>query len=191
VRQQRHHSYRPVRRGFTVLEALMSLGLICLVLSILGTLLMSYSRILMRQGDHQKSLLGCQVAVESVRRDVGSAIAFSVPSSDQLHIEQIDPLVTSRLPLPVPDPPAASWRPHPSGDRIKIDYRLVGTSVLRKVTLSGGATFEDNVTDEVDGLDFDIEGNGNLQVTASALIQGNLQRWRVEVGQHLPEKLYP
>lgn len=169
----------------------MSLGLICLVLSILGSLLMSYSSVMLRQGSRQKSLLGCQVAVESVRKDMGSAIVATVPASDQLHIEQIDPLVTSRLPKPLPNPPGASWRPHEAADRQAIDYRLLGTSVLRRVTLSSGASFEDNVADEVDGLDFSILINGNLQVTASALINGQLQAWRVEVGHHMPAVLYP
>ena len=172
------------------MEALMSLGLICMVLSILGTLMMSYSRVIMRQGDHQKSLLGCQVTTESIRRDLGSAILVTIPTSDSLHIEQIDTLVSSRLPKPLPNPAPGSWRPHDPADRLKIDYRLVGTSVMRKVRLSGGATFEDNVSAEVDGLDFELLSNGNLEVTATALINGNLQRWQVELGHHLPKVLY-
>lgn len=173
------------------MEALLSLGLICLVLSILGTLLMSYCRVIMRQGDHQKSLLGCQVTTETIRRDLRSAIVVDTPTSDTLHIEQIDGLVTSRLPKPLPNPAPASWRPHDPADRLKIDYRLVGTSVLRKVRLSGGATFEDSVSTEVDGLDFELLSNGNLKVTATALINGNLQSWQVELGHHLPKVLYP
>ena len=169
----------------------MTLGLISLVLSILGTLFSSYSRLLLRQGDRQKSLLGCQVAVDTIRRDVASCISFSVPSPESLHIEQIDPLVGSRLPQPVPDPPPADWRAHMNPDRLKIDYRLVRGSVLRKVTLGSGGIFEESVTEEVDGLDFDIATNGNLQVTATALVMGNLKRWSVELGPHLPEALYP
>lgn len=186
-RPQRHLS----RSGFTVLEALMSLGLICLVLSILGSLLMNYSRVLLHQGGRQKSLLGCQVAVESVRRDVGSAVVVTAPATDRLHIEQIDPLVSSRLPSPLPNPPNSSWRPHVTTDRMAIDYRLVVSSVVRRVTLSNGATFEDNVTDDVDGLSFSILANDNVQVTATALINGQLQAWSVEVGQHLPPRLFP
>jgi hypothetical protein len=173
------------------MEALLSLGLIALVLSILGSLFISYSRMMLHQGNRQKSLLGCQVTAESIRRDVGSAILISIPTSDTLHIEQIDGLVTSRLPRPVPDPPPGSWSPHDPADRLKIDYRLFGTSVLRKVTLSGGATFEDNVSDEVDGLDFEILTNGNLEVVATAEIQGQLETWKVEIGHHLPPVLYP
>ena len=169
----------------------MSLGLICLVLSILGTLLVSYSHVIMRQGGQQKSLLGCQVATETIRRDLASSIAMTLPSSDTLHLEQIDTLVSSRLPRPLPNPAPGSWRPHATADRMSIDYRLVGDSVMRKVRLSGGATFEDTVTDEVDGLDFEILSNGNLEVTATALINGYLRHWQVELGHHLPEVLYP
>lgn len=168
----------------------MSLGLVCMVLSILGTLFSAYSRLLLRQGDRQKSLLGCQVAVDTIRRDLASAISYSLPFQDSLHIEQIDPLISSRLPRPLPETPPGSWRPHLDSDRLRIDYRLYRGTLLRKVVLSNGATFEDNVTDEVDGLDFDVQSNGNLRVTATALIQGSLKRWTVELAQHLPEELY-
>lgn len=192
MQQPRHRPHRHLgQRGFTVLEALMSLGLICLVLSILGSLLMSYSSVMLHQGGRQKTLMGCQVATESVRRDVSSAIVVTAPTSSTLHIEQIDPLVSSRLPKPLPDPPNASWKPHDPADRVQIDYQLSGTSVMRRLTLSNGTTFEDNVTDEVDGLDFSILANKNVQVTATALINGQLQAWSVEVGQHLPPRLFP
>lgn len=190
MRQRLHSAHRRLTGGFTVLEALMSLGLVCMVLSILGTLFSAYSRLLMRQGDRQKSLLGCQVAVDTIRRDLTSSISYSVSFQDTLHIEQIDPLVSSRLPRPLPETPPTSWRPHLDSDRLKIDYRLSRGTLLRKVTLSNGATFEDTVTDEVDGLDFDVQSNGNVRVTATTVIQGTLKRWTVEVAQHLPEKLY-
>lgn len=174
------------------MEALLTLGLVCMTMAILGSLIASYSRVLSRQGHTQKSLLGCQVAVDIVRRDVGSAIAFSCPSADTLHVEQIDRLVSSRLPKPLPDPLPVSWRPHKIGDRVEIDFRIVNGSFLRKVTLSGGATFEDNVTDDVDGVEFRVQSNGNLKVTASALIGGiTLKSWTAEVSNHLPEELYP
>ncbi|MBX3169338.1 MAG: hypothetical protein KF760_18200 [Candidatus Eremiobacteraeota bacterium] len=191
MRQQRHSSHRYLKGGFSVLEALMTLGLICLVLSILGSLFSSYSRLLLRQGDRQKSLLGCQVAVDTIRRDLVSCISFSIPTPETLHVEQIDPLVSSRLPRPLPDSAPADWRPHLNEERLKIDYRLARGSVLRKIIRGGGSNFEENVTDEVDGLDFDLTTNGTLRVTATALIQGNLKRWSVEIAPHLPEELYP
>ena len=192
MRHRSHLHDRHLEGGFTVMEALLTLGLVCLTMAILGSLIASYSRVLSRQGNAQKSLLGCQVAVDIVRRDVGSAIAFSCPSADTLHVEQIDRLVSSRLPKPLPDPLPASWSPHKMGDRVKIDFRIVNGSFLRKVTLSGGATFEDNVTEDVDGVEFRIQSNGNLKVTASALVVGiTLKSWTAEVSNHLPEELYP
>ena len=188
MRQLTARPHRPL--GFTIIESLVSLGLIALVLSILGSLFMSYAALNRNSGDREKTILGCQVTAESVRRDASSSLRVQIPSSSELHLEQIDPLVSSRLPDPVPATPG-SFRPHEVSHRLKIDYRLEGDQVMRKLTYSGGAVFDESVTSDVDGLSFDLLSNGNLEVIATANINGLIHSWRMEVLLHLPGDLYP
>lgn len=190
MRQQPPRPHRSVA-GFTVLESLVSLGLIALTLAILGSLLMSYLTLNRNSGDREKTIMGCQVAAESIRRDASSSLVVQIPSSSQLHLEQIDPLVTSRLPDPLPATLPGSFRPHENADRLKIDYRLEGDQVMRWITYSNGATFDESVSADVDGLSFSMLTNGNLEVVATANINGLIHSWKVEILLHRPEELYP
>lgn len=168
----------------------MSLALIAMVLAILGSLFASYAGIRRRMGDREKTVLGCQAAAESVRRDASSSFLVTIPVTDRLVLELIDPLVT-RLPNPLPTPLPASFRPHENGDRMRIEYRLLGDAVMRRVRYSSGAEFEESVATEVDGLSFEMLSNGNLRVSATTIIQGLIYVWRTEAFLHRPKAVYP
>lgn len=160
-----------MRRGFTLVEALLSLGLIFVLLGIVAQLVGLYSQIVRKADKKQSSLYSAKVALDDISRQLSQAVKVDSPTtgatSSTLSLTRMDPWNPYRLPDPAASPqpaPPASWRPHKSEFRMQVLYSLdtsdpESAKLVRTVSYSDGSSEEEVVCEGLSGLQFRREAN--------------------------------
>lgn len=187
------------RRGFTIIEGLITLLLVSILLGAIGTLIQMYANVMRHADRKEVTLYAAELAVDTVGRDLVQAIRILDPDDegDFLRLEQIDPWTPVRLPDP-PGTPPPSWSPHRRSDRVTVSYRLDSASdpadytFYRKLTYSDGGEWEEPICQGLHGVYFKDLGNGLFRVEASVLKDNYTVSTRTGTFYlHLPEELYP
>ena len=182
---------RNLLRGFTVIEALFTMGLILLVLGVLGGLFDSYRRLSVTGQQDQGSSLSAILTGDVVRRDASCAISFSIPDSATLELKMVDRWNPNRLPVPVPATPDLTWMPHRSDFMMNVTYTLSGEKLRRNVRFSDGSTFNEDVTDGIKGLTFGSPAANMISTRVSFELQGVIKTWESTCILLLPGNVYP
>ena len=187
------------RRGFTIIEGLITLLLVSILLGAIGTLIQMYANVMRLSDRKEVTLYAAELAVDTVGKDLVQAIRIVEPSDegDTLELEQIDPWTPIRLPDP-PGTPPSSWSPHRRSDRVTVSYRLdpatdpADYTFYRKLTYSDGGEWEEPICQGLHGVLFKDLGDGLFRVEASVLKDNYTVSTRtVTFYLHRPEVLYP
>jgi hypothetical protein len=131
-----------MRRGFSLLEALMVSLLVLVLLGTIGGVVSRYlsANQMLKEKDRGREAVA--LAIHSLRADCQTAAAFLSPAPADLtsvSILRIELLsgVATRLPDPLPTPLPGSW--DPVGARDTIEYRRdVDGNLVREVMTPGG-----------------------------------------------------
>ncbi|MBN9418150.1 hypothetical protein ABS71_20430 [bacterium SCN 62-11] len=178
--------------GFTLLEALVSLALMSIVLSVVASL-MRDSSILMRQANLDQ-LAGVQAALEVVAGDLRSAYQINQCDSAAVELTMIDPGDTARIPDPLPTPPG-SFRMHDAAASLTRRYYMAGEEFRCKSTFSDGSEEELEVAGGVNGFDAQKVHPGLVELSASTQDNNSnpvkVVSLRTLVVLHLPPQVMP
>lgn len=176
-----------MRRGFTLVETMVTMLLVLMLLGVLGSLLRAYSQVANFSDQHDQALR-LATALSSLQTEAAQALTVQTPaagsSATELLFRRLDPARSGlpvgpgdRLPLPVPDPdPYVAWDPSDPADQIAVRYRVDGNQLVREVDGNRAV-----LSAEATGLACDHLANGNLVVRISALINGRVVTSGTEV----------
>lgn len=184
------------RRGFTLLEGMVTLLLVFILLGAIGQIMAMYSTIARRSSNKDISLYAGQVALDAIRFEVRQAVTIDMPDEQTLIIQRVDPWNPVRLLDPVPSPPPASWAPHRSTDLITVQFDLITATdpadyEFRKTITYPSGSFEEVVCTGLNGVNYDL--TGELFTVQVSVLDPNMQAVAssVNVLTHLPRDRYP
>lgn len=188
------------RTGFTLAEALLSLGLVFILLGIVASLTTLYATIMRKADKKQSSLYAAKVALDEVSRNLNQAIAVDAPApgatGSTLSLQRIDPWNAGRLPdlaaPPLPSPPA-SWIPHDPAHRQAVLFSLdtsdpTSAALMRTTSYSDGTSESEVICEGLSGVSFTREDHSTT-VTVTVEEDGRIIPLTVEIFGPRPERL--
>ena len=157
------------RRGFSLAEGLLALGIVFLVLGIASQLMRQYASILRSSESRSNTLTALQVALQQMIDDVRQSQVTSSPPAGNTALEliflKVDP-VAAWLPSPIPNP-AGTWNPMDPVHMVTVRYFLDQGEVKRTLTPLSGAPAETwAIAQGVSGMQCSNLGDGiQIQLT--------------------------
>ena len=136
-------------RAFTILESLMTAGLLAVVFAFVATLASQYNRITTGAGSKDAILESSSIALEWLRSDIEACESRLADGPYQLHLSRVDPVDTTRMDPVIP----GVWKPFKNVHCIKVGYRFDGLGLMRDVN-KGGAIESCLVTTGIRGLTY-------------------------------------
>ncbi len=187
------------RRGFTVLEALITALLVGLALAIVGLVTRDFQRVMARSQRRDTALEGL-LALHRVGCESAQACGDIVPAlnatSAWLSFSRIDPNHPDRIPptlLPEPVPIPAAWEPRDPAYVVRVSYSLNGSrQLMRRVDFPGGGFEQQSCAEEV--MDFQARHPlaGTLVVRLTVQSGPQLQSLELPINlQAVPGELAP
>lgn len=132
-----------MKRGFTLLETMVTLFMIGVMMLIVSGLVKDIRQESVANKDYDQRL-GAHQALERVCLALRSCYQVDEPasgSSSRLKLSSWDPDENSaRLPLPLPTPPGASWNPVATGWRMERTFEISGDVFLCTNTRASSST---------------------------------------------------
>lgn len=131
------------RRGFSLLEVLVSMGLFLMIIGLVAALMRGYAQITNASDSHEASLEAARLAVDSLRNDIEAAVVLqdpafaSVTPQARLSLLRID-AEQVRLPLVMPDPAPADWDPYDPATTVEVVYEVEGETLWRTSSWDDG-----------------------------------------------------
>lgn len=166
-------------RGFSLIEAIISLLLVGVVLAVVAGIAGEYSRLSRSMGSQDTLVEALTAGAERVRCgfrqaiEVGSPAPASSAATAVLTFDQV-PSQPPRLGLP-PLPPGSSWSPYPASWRSRITFLSDARGLVRRET-SGGVTREEVVLQGVEGFSCRWQSPDRvLAFQISVRVNGNLR----------------
>jgi prepilin-type N-terminal cleavage/methylation domain-containing protein len=164
-------------RGFTLVEALLTIALIALILGFVANICNEYARIIKFSTKKDKTVINAQMASERVKNELAEAVSILLPadgtSSSELRFERIDPCNASRLPEN-PSPTPASWNPADSSWKVTVRYYVEDQTLFRESTSPGRAAVIERLADGIAGFSCSSLSEGAYQINASYLEDNNV-----------------
>ena len=165
---------RAIKRflGFTLIEALISLGLIGLMLGVVATLVSGYSMTMRRINGSVLDTAALREALEAVAADVQFAMVVDRPAdgttSTDVSLQRVDVLEENRLPNPLPNPlPTTLFLPRDTSKAVPVVYYVKEGGLWSRTTYPDG--FEDwEIVPTIQGLSSSRPGR-SITITLSAL----------------------
>lgn len=190
-----------MRRAFTLVETIICLGLMGLLMSLLAMLVGDSWRVMKKVGQREHRLYAAGQAVDGIARDLRSAVAVVSPISGTpatvVEVRKVDPWAdqrvwpNQRLPLPIPSPPPASWRPHADPVMVTVRYEVAGDGLQRTTTPASGVPEVIEVVRGLGGLSCDFTGTDTVLVSTSVTQDGQVYRLSTEALLHRPAQVAP
>lgn len=164
------------KRGFTLVEGLLTLVLVLIMLGAIGSLMQMYANVIRRTERKEITLYAAQVALDTVRQELRQAVSIHVPSDrgDTLSLSRVDPWNPARLPDPPPFPPPGSWNPYSSSEMMTVTFELLTAPLpedytfYRTIIYGDGSEFTEVVCQGLHGVEFERDG-AMMTVRASVL----------------------
>lgn len=164
------------RGGFTLVEAMITLVLVCLLMGVIGSLVKGYSDF-SRFSEMQDRSIAARSALIRVQQELRDALTVASPTGSAtsvLRFDKVDPAIsgtparsTDRLPDPLVLP--GSYDPLDPSHLITVTYTLSGSTLERRVVDSGGAADTQPLIENVNGFSAARLGNGNIELKISVL----------------------
>ena len=169
------------KRAFTLMEALTTLTLFLLVMTVSGNLLQSLNDQHHWSGKKSQAFDAGEVALRQIEADARAAYSIVNPApasttpANRLDLIRIDPNQTSTL-LPNPLPPTlgTSWNPDDPTCSISLNVTLTGNKLRRQC-----GTIVTVLAVDLVGFQIQNQGTNQLSVVLTVLdgqIQSNLHR---------------
>ncbi|MGE0489589.1 MAG: type II secretion system protein [Vulcanimicrobiota bacterium] len=177
-------SWRP--RGFSLLEAMVTMLLVGIVFAIAATVITSYSRAVNQLGLKDAQLQSIMVGMDRMRSEVEGAFSVSSPpavgSASSLTFQLIDPANTSRFTGTTPWDPFDVLGVAPLNDyAVTVSYSVVSGGLTRRLTYPDGTSSTALVADQVQGLACQYLTTGNLELVLSFEAAGGIRQLRSQV----------
>lgn len=145
------------RRGFSLLEVLVSMGLFLMIIGLVAALMRGYAQVTNASDSHEASLEAARLAVESLRSDIEAAVVLhdpvfgSVTPQDRLSLLRVD-AEQVRLPLEMPDPEPPDWDPYDPATTVEVVYEINGDSLWRSAGWEDGTVRRTRIGHGVPGF---------------------------------------
>lgn len=152
---------RRKRRGFSLLEALITLTLMSVLLGVVASLMRDAS-LLTRQANADP-LVALQAALEPVCADVHCAYQVNQCDSSAVEIVRLDPSITSRL----PSTPPTAFTLHGSDASLKVRYFAYADSLWSETTYPDTSSETNEVAPGISALDGQLVKPGLVQLSIS------------------------
>ena len=155
-----------LRRGHTLAEVLILMALLSLVLGAVALLTRDLFRTRELLGRQSLRATAVQVALQSVRADLESAIALVSPSgaaSSHLILTQVDN-DRNRYPHPLFPTGVTTFDPLPPHALKTVSYRVLGEELVREVSRPNGNTSMATLLEQVSGFSVVSSSLGNVSV---------------------------
>lgn len=138
-------------RGVTILEMLVTLGLMLVVMVVAAGLFTSYTRVAAFSSVRDRSRVVAEDVLLAVRADLEAAQQVALPAPSQLDVVRIDHGLPNRL-QPVA---TGNWLTRSGNFLMKVEYRKVGNDLLRSIVVpaSGGSRVDATLAHEVLGFE--------------------------------------
>lgn len=164
--------------GVSLLEALITLGLVGMLLGLCGSLLVGYFRVLKFSAAKDNSWLAAQVGIQRSVGELRETVAVITPSpggtATELRFRKLDPGATDPdnsawLPKPIPSPVPVAFDPYPPGLLLEVCYRSLGDGrLIREVGPAGSApTSTESLCEGVSGFRCDSLADGSYLLVVS------------------------
>lgn len=177
-------TWRP--RGFSLLEAMVTMLLVGIVFAIAATVITSYSRAVNQLGLKDAQLQSIMVGMDRMRSEVEGAFAVSSPpstgSASSLTFALIDAANTTRFTGTTPWDPFDVLGVAPANDyAVTVSYSVAAGGLTRRLTYPNGTTTDALVAEQVQGLACQYLPTGNLELVLSFQGAGGIRQLRGEV----------
>lgn len=164
------------RRGFTLVESMITMLLVCLLLGVIGSLAKGYADF-SRFSSLQDRSVAARGALSRIAQELRDAITVASPTgaaTSLLRFDKVNPAIsghparsTDRLPDPLVLP--GSYDPVDPAHLVTVSYSLTGTTLERRVTDGSGTSDTQPLVEDVNGFSAALLGNGNVQLKLSVL----------------------
>ncbi len=168
-----------MRRGFSLIETLVTFFLVSLVLALVASIAREYGQ-MVRSGDRSgASQQARQLVLRTLRAELEGATRVLSPTGGPNPVLEFETYgaVAGRLPDP-PDPPPPTWDPRDPTHLITVRYSLVGGELIRDV---GGT--QQVVAQDLAGFSAQVLADQTLEMTLSYELSGRLLQVRGVVGK--------
>ncbi|MBT9589009.1 hypothetical protein IV102_37090 [bacterium] len=143
----------PIKRGVSLLEALVTAFLGLLLLGVVALTVKEYRQVLSKSQvlDQQIELT---LALRRLCQEVQASTAVLVPTASSLQLTRLDPGNPNRFPLQLnpPQPVPASWTPQTPSWLVTVDYAVVTGALTRRCTFFDGTFNQVVMHGPVEGL---------------------------------------
>jgi len=163
-----------VRRGVSLIEVLITLGVLALSLAMVAAAVQQYAR-LMAKNDERSLTVAHQQQVSQVADELSCAVELVAPatavSTDEVTFRRLNASIANRLPPLTPTPaPSPAWDPRQPAHVITVRYFFEPTTsrLLRTATFpapTGSVTTV--VATGLSGFDFTRSADNELSVALS------------------------
>lgn len=172
-----------MRRGVSLVELLITLGLLALVAGVVAGLAREYARLLgSRTQDH--SLFQAHAALDAIARELAGAIRVASPARGGPAVDSLD---FERLSA---DPgrflPATPWQPWPASATLRVRYELEDETLWHILTRPGQGPQRRACGYGLQGLAARWPNGGPLEVTLSVQRGERLRTLTARVNRWLP-----
>lgn len=173
------------RRGFTLLETVVSIGMVAMVMAFTGLLFHRSFNVLRLLDDKERSRQAARMGLDRITSELREATAI-INSGDSVVFEKIDPTAVIVEPDPVPTPindlsvpPLYSPQiAYPNSARLVVRYQTIEENLIRGVRQKTSSSFTEQVV--VAGVNAftvsEVEGNtGEVLVEVSIVDNGRVK----------------
>ena len=180
------------RKGFSLLEAMITLTLMSILLGVVASLMRDAS-ILMRQANADP-MVGLQNALATISGDLRCAYKITQCDSAGVGIMKLDPWDTERVPYPLPDP-APSFSLHPAASTRGARYFVQDESLWCQSDYADGSSETWEVAPNISALGAQRTDPGLVQISLSTPDTSSnpvkVLSLQTQVVLHLPELVMP
>ena len=188
------------RRGFTFIEALITLALLSIALGVVATLIGSVNRIERQSGEQGRRLVLVLHALEMMRAEVQEATEIVPTPPTSYRFKKLSPSTDTLLQNPAipevrlvysPDQAealffGATWNPRQAEHLMTVTYAFSSDGVLNRQALWAGQVNNSALCEGISGFRVYCDGWGVDHLEVSVLAGGVLRAYSAAVGSRLP-----
>ncbi len=149
------------RRGFGLIETMLSLALFAVILAIVADLVVGYQNMVRHGQSKDRELRAARLGFERIRSDIRAAAQIVSASGSVLELQRLPSELSPRLPDTVPETPPSTWNILDPSHLTTIKYHKVGDKLIRQASALDSVLIEKIEDFQVD----DTLGPQRFQIT--------------------------
>jgi type II secretory pathway pseudopilin PulG len=139
-------------RGFTLMETVVSIGMVAMVMAFTGLLFQRSFNVLRVLDDKERTRQAARMGLDRITSELREATRI-VATADFVEFEKIDPTAVIVVPPPEPDPVDDGFVPptytpqtaYPDNRRLIVRYETIDENLVRRVRRLNSGSFTDQV----------------------------------------------